>query len=178
MKKWLVCALALGVSPVSAQFTKPNFTGDWSVNPEKSTSEKTLKEKPGPDAPPTPSPAPPDKPALMEKIEHRGSELKIIRFLPGEKPFIMLYTTDGNENVNQMAGGASVQRSKSHWEGERLVTEWEFLRDGVAFMHGKDVRWVSPDGRRMFVHSTMEDSLSKSVVNMEWKKRPGLLPLQ
>jgi len=178
MKKWLVCALALGVSPVSAQFTKPSFTGSWSVNPEKSTSENTLKETPGPDAPPAPQPAPPAKLVLMEKIEHRGSELKIIRFLQREKPLIMIYTTDGNENVNQMAGGASVQRSKSHWEGERLVTEWELLRDGVVFMHGKDVRWTSPDERRMFVHSTMEDSLSKSVVHTEWKKLPGLLLLQ
>jgi hypothetical protein len=178
MKKWLICALALCLSPVSAQFTKPNFSGGWGVDPEKSTSSRTLKEKPGPDTPPSPLPAPSGKLSLMERIEHRGVELKIIRFLPEEKPLILIYTTDGKENVNQLPGGAGVQRSKSHWEGEKLVTEWELLRDGVVYMRGKDARWTTPDGRRMFVHSSMEDSLSRSVVHTEWKKQPGLLPLQ
>lgn len=178
MKKWLSCALALCVSPVSAQFDKPNFSGSWKPVPEKSTTRKTLKEKPGPDAPPAPPPAPPGAQVPPEFIQHRGPNLRITRVLPEGRISMMNFTTDGKENLNVAPGAAISHRSRSHWDGEILVTEWELLRDGKAFMHGKDTRWMSRDGRKMIVHSTMEDSLSKSVAHKEWKKLPGLLPLR
>jgi hypothetical protein len=178
MTKRLVCTVALCASLAFAQATKPNFSGTWQVDPKNSTSKKTLKEKPGPDAPPAPPPPPLGMLAPMEIIQHREPVLKIIRRLPGGKPTMVIYSTDGNENVNQMVGGATEQRSKSHWDGEKLVTEWNLLREGAVFMHGRDVRWITLDGRRMIVHSTMEDSLSKSLVHTEWKKQPGLLLLQ
>jgi TonB family protein len=124
----------------------PDFSGHWNLDKTRST---------------LPSPSPDD---LVEVIDHRDPQLRITTtskdwsgdFWQNTKRPIALTlfaltipewvaTTDGVERSEKY--GPAELKSKTHWEGERLITTWSLERDGRAEITGEWVRSLSPDGR-------------------------------
>jgi hypothetical protein len=81
-------------------------------------------------------------------IEHHEPQLKVT--LTGADSGVpdetSLHTTDGHVNTNQ-SGGHEV-KSRTFWEGNRLVTEWTTNQSGHAVNH-RQVWYLSPDRKRL-----------------------------
>ena len=106
-------ALVLASAALFAAPSKPNFSGKWLLDERRSSR----------DAPP----------ALMETIDHREPAVRIdsewdhnlatgITNAALLAPAMRL-TTDGTDATSEMPLGLSLA-TKSHWEGNKLVTEW------------------------------------------------------
>ena len=131
---------------------RSNFSGRWEL--DKSRSE-------------LPSPAPDN---LVEIIDLHGSDLKVTttsKDWSTSKPIaVTLFalmlpefstTTENRETVQQFGPGQ--MRSKTHWEGNNLVTEWTLERNGGVAVTGRWVRRLSEDGNTQMVEITGHDSI-------------------
>lgn len=106
-------ALVLAGAALFAAPTKPNFSGKWLLDERRSSREA-----------PT---------ALMETIDHREPALRIDSEWDHNVPTgitnaailapAMQLTTDGADATSEMPLGLSLA-TKSHWQGNKLVTEW------------------------------------------------------
>jgi hypothetical protein len=109
---------------------KPNFSGTWKVNIEKSTFD--------------PSPTPK---SLTYKIEHQELALKLTSTRvddEAEDTVVLKLTTDGQETMN-VVRGIDV-KSKITWEGDVLVIQSVSTVEGANY-ELKD-RWsISEDGK-------------------------------
>ncbi|MGH9425464.1 MAG: hypothetical protein ACRD2L_04050, partial [Terriglobia bacterium] len=101
------------------QDTKPNFTGDWTLDREKSEMGQPRQGGGGGGG----------RGRGMGmgsfSITHDGDAMVLkrkVEFQGEERTFESRYTADGKENVNEGFRGNSV-KSKTHWEGAKLVTE-------------------------------------------------------
>ena|ERR1044071_2740024 len=123
---------------VEAQ-SKPNVSGTWKMNAEKSKFEKG-----GPKA-------------ITIKFDQQGSTLNETLTLTndqGERAVNFTYTLDGKESPQQLEGRQIKTTAK--WEGESLVIEFKndegfnFLRKITVSNDGKtmtiDVKQSSPNG--------------------------------
>ncbi|MFN7998615.1 MAG: hypothetical protein U0Q18_33640 [Bryobacteraceae bacterium] len=94
---------------------KPNFTGEWKMNADKSSF----------------APLPiPEK--LTRKISHRDPSLKIITSQSGQQRDIVTelsYTTDGRECQNTIRG--QVATGHANWDGDKLVIESKRTAQGM-----------------------------------------------
>ena len=108
-----------------------------------------------------PSPSPDN---LVQVIDHRDPQLRITTTskdwsadfgLNVQKPIaVTLFTltipewaatTDGVERSEKCGPGEF--KSKTHWEGDRLITAWSLERDGRPEITGEWIRSLSADGR-------------------------------
>ena len=124
----------------------PDFSGRWELDKAKSN---------------LPSSSPDD---LVEVIDHRDPQLRITTtskdwsgdfWLNVKKPIALtlfsltipewVATTDGVERSEKY--GPAELKSKTHWEGDRLITAWSLERDGRPEITGEWVRSLSADGR-------------------------------
>jgi hypothetical protein len=109
---------------------KPNFSGTWKVNIEKSTFG--------------PSPTPK---SLTYKIEHKDSSLKLTSTRVDDGPedsVVLTFTTDGQESTNVVHN--SEVKSKITWEGAVLVIDSVSTIEGGTF--GLNDKWtLSEDGK-------------------------------
>ncbi len=100
----IVCLCA---SFVAAQ-TKPNLSGTWKMNPQKSKFTGG-----GPDG-------------LLIKMEHKEpafAEDWSLSTQNGERTFQAKYTTDSKETEQDVMGRTAKTNAK--WEGDALVIEWK-----------------------------------------------------
>jgi hypothetical protein len=141
----LLYALAIGGVLLLAQARKPDFSGTWEADASKSTEKVTPVKNPDPAAPDAPPPPPPGE-QPPEVIEHKGNRLKI-----GE----LTFTLDGGENVNPVGQGL-LHKSKTHWEGSKLVTEFVLERDGEVLVRGRQVRSLADDGKTQTVDTHVQ----------------------
>lgn len=123
-------ALVLMATLACAAAAKPNFSGEWKLNPQKS------------DFGPMPAP---DSATL--KIDHNEPELKVsstTATAQGEMKNDAKYTTDGKECTNTM--GPMQVKSTAKWEGDELAMSGKMEFNGMEItMKGK---WVlSADGK-------------------------------
>ena len=106
MKTFLKYALAVMVLACTARADKPNFTGEWSLNAEKSNL--------GPMPPPT---------SMTRKVDHTDPAFTMTQATvgspQGDQTFTLKCTTDGKESTNEMMGAAAKTTAK--WEGDALV---------------------------------------------------------
>ncbi len=91
-------------------------------------------------------PPPPIGEQPPEVIEQKGNTLKI-----GELSF----TLDGRENLNGLGQGL-LQKSKTHWEGSKLVTEWVLEGDGEKLVTARQVRSLAEDGKTQIVDTHVQ----------------------
>jgi hypothetical protein len=115
---------ALGASAVE----KPNFTGMWSMNAEKSDFGQMPK---------------PQK--YTRKIDHQEPLIKVAasQTTPnGERNFDITLKTDGTETINKM--GPAEAKSTAHWEGETLVVVTKRETPNGTF--DSTDRWLLSDG--------------------------------
>ena len=113
--KFLVTALLFAAGTLVAA-DKPNFSGEWKLNIEKSTF--------GPMPPPV---------SQVMKIEHSDPQMVSTsdqEAADGQKvSMTMKYTTDGVEAVNDFRGSPAKVAAK--WEGEALVVNTKLDFQGM-----------------------------------------------
>jgi hypothetical protein len=152
------------VAVAFAQEAKPNFTGDWTLDREKSEMGEPRRGGGGgrgrgmgmgsfsitQDG---------DTLVLKRKVEFQGEE----------KTFESRYTADGKENVNEGFRGNSV-KSKTHWEGAKLVTE-SVMETPNGTRETKEVRSLSEDGKTMTVEITSKGGFGEGTRKMVYYKK-------
>ena len=108
MKRALVFVLSLAAALPPAAAETPNLAGKWRPDPQRSTSQKTLKPAagdPNVEAPPAPTPEQAGHP--LELIEQSGAKLKItLHDENGEPTNTLVIWPDGKETYQEMSGGA------------------------------------------------------------------------
>jgi hypothetical protein len=131
-KRWFLTAFALLVVVAGAVQAKPNFSGDWKLNVEKSDF--------GPMPPPT---------TLTMKVDHTDPEVKVTTAMSGAQGDMTVdatYNTEGKETTNQF--GPMQSKSTANWEGDDLVVNTKLDANGTEItIKGK---WtLSADGKTL-----------------------------
>ncbi len=96
---------------------------------------------------------------LKRKVEFQGEE----------RTFESRHTTDGKENINEGFRGSSV-KSKTHWEGAKLVTE-SVMETPNGTRETKEVRSLSADGKTMTVEITSKGGFGEGTRKMVYNKK-------
>ncbi|MGO4884949.1 MAG: hypothetical protein ACLP59_29640 [Bryobacteraceae bacterium] len=126
--------LILLLAMLSSASTEPNFTGEWKMDPSRSSF--------------SPLPAPD---SLVRRIVHQGSHLKIATTQWGQQREItteLSYTTDGKRCKN-IIRGEDVSGS-AHWSGAQLVIE--SAREVQGMQIGQRETWtLSDDGQTLTI---------------------------
>jgi hypothetical protein len=96
-------------------------------------------------------------------IEHNEPNLKIIVRIP-DQDYEMTYvlTTDGSENLNRMPSHTVFHKSRTHWEGDKLVTAFQLMIKEKVLIEGRKVRFRADDGKTLILEQHLEDSKSKT----------------
>jgi len=111
---------------------KPNFTGKWVLDVEKS------------DFGPVPAPS-----SQSQDIDHKDPKLKIktvSKNAQGEQTVESNRTTDGAENTNTQ--GQTEVKSKTVWDGKKLVTTMKRQINGMD-IDIKDIWELAEDGKSL-----------------------------
>ncbi|MBI3682057.1 MAG: hypothetical protein HY235_16865 [Acidobacteria bacterium] len=118
---------------------KPNFSGEWKMDPSKS------------DFGPNPAPE-----KIVRTIQHDDPNLAIKTLLVSQQGEIasgLKYTTDGKECTNTTRFGEAKGTAK--WDGDTLVIESKLQFQGADIVQ-KD-RWtLSSDGKAMKVQTSIK----------------------
>ncbi|HEX8189322.1 MAG TPA: hypothetical protein VF586_13280 [Pyrinomonadaceae bacterium] len=93
-------------------------------------------------------------------VEHRDPELKIRRTLAlngRQEVKEFAYYTDGRGETNQSTLGAGEVRSKTRWDGDRVVSEARVTRRGLGGPYELEVtqRWQVSAGGRTLTNTTV-----------------------
>lgn len=131
---WVGPGIALLLLATNAH-AKPNFTGDWKMNPAKSAFGSM----------PTPT-------SIVQKITHEEPNLKVVTTQVGEMGEFTVeygYTTDGKECVNKFRD--LDRKSTLKWDGDTLVIESKLDVQGNAISVTE--KWsLSEDGKTLTVN--------------------------
>lgn len=125
-----VITLAMGLA--GAAQAKPNFSGDWKLNVDKSEF--------GPMPPPT---------SMSVKIDHTDPDLKVATQqsgAQGDMNYEVKYTTDGKESTNTI--GPMEAKSTATWDSDDLIVNTKLDANGMQItIKGK---WsLSADGKTL-----------------------------
>jgi len=121
----MIAAIVCVCASIASAQTKPDFSGTWKLNREKSKFARG-----GPDG-------------LLIKIDHKEpafSENWTVSTPDGERSFQAKYTTDGKETEQEVMG--RMAKTSAKWEGDALVIE--FKSEGGFF---KRKITLSADGK-------------------------------
>jgi beta-lactamase regulating signal transducer with metallopeptidase domain len=135
---------------VSTPEPQTDFSGRWEL--DKAQSE-------------LPSPFPDN---LVEVVDQHGSEFKVTTtskdWNTNKAIAVSLFalmlpefsaTTDNKETVQPFGPGQV--RSKTHWEGSHLATEWTLERNGEVAVTGRWLRKLSEDGNTQTIEISAHD---------------------
>jgi hypothetical protein len=123
----MIAAIVCLCASIAGAQTKPDFSGAWKMNREKSKFADG-----GPDA-------------IMIKIDHKEptfTEEWSMSTPEGARSFQAKYTTDGKETEQEVMGQMS--KTSAKWEGAALMIEW--TSEGNFF---KRKITLSADGKTM-----------------------------
>lgn len=150
---WVAGAVVACGSLLTAQ-TKPNFSGEWTLNESKS------------DFGPLPMPA-----KFVRKIEHNEPNLKSVTTQSGRQGEItteLSYTTDGKECTNTIRGAEVKGTAK--WDGAVLVIESKREAGGQSLTMTE--RWtLLEDGKTITVALHMLSSQGEADIKMVLEKQ-------
>ncbi len=161
MKKVLMPAALLAVMLLAAsiaapgQEAKPDFTGKWVLDVAKSEFG--------------PLPAPESQ---VNEIDHKEPKIKVAttsRGSQGERKTERNLTTDGEENTNAGFGGSQA-KSRSKWDGKRLVTESTTENPNFGKIEIKEVWELAEDGKQLTVARDFKSSQGDANQKMIFKK--------
>jgi hypothetical protein len=156
---FVITLLAVAAAPrvVTAQ-TKPNFTGTWKMNLEKSKSSD-------------------GKPItyyseFTHEIEHQEPKLRIketIKSAEGTRTVDWNVTTDGKEYDTKVE--ASPAKVSARWDGDRLVQRIQWTENGGEFRVTR-TSTLSTDGRTITADWEFTDASGGQVRATEiWEKQ-------
>jgi hypothetical protein len=134
MRTFLKYALGVAVLAGTALAAdKPNFSGEWSLNLDKSNL--------GPMPPPT---------SMTRKVDHADPTMSMTQATvgspQGDQTFTLKITTDGKESTNEMMGQQA--KTKASWEGNALVINVAFEIGGTEIKLTE--KWsLSDDGKTL-----------------------------
>jgi hypothetical protein len=123
----MIAAIVCLCASMAAAQTKPDFSGSWKMNREKSKFADG-----GPNA-------------ILIKIDHKEPALTeewSMSTRDGERSFQAKYTTDGKETEQEVMGRTA--KTSAKWEGDALVIEF---KTGEGFFRRKIT--LSADGKTM-----------------------------
>jgi hypothetical protein len=142
---WALALLAvvLTASGLVAQSKKPDFSGQWEIDKEKSTR--------------------PD--VVTETIGHKEPQVVITSTPANGDSFTIRLTTDGKDNLN-IIGGREMT-AQTTWDGEKLVT---VVRDPKG-MHFTEVRSLSQDGHVQTIEGFMDPGRKQAMFRRVMVKR-------
>ena len=124
---------------IYGQGTKPDFSGVWKLDRDKSD----LSGSPG---------GGPRMATPSMTIEHKDPQLIIKRqfeFQGEERTQESKYTTDGKPNTNEGFRGRTF-KSKTYWDGDRLVTE-ATRETPQGTVETKEIYSLSEDGKMLTI---------------------------
>ncbi len=131
-----LCTLAVLATIPAVAWEKPNYSGDWKLNAEKS------------DYGPVPAP---DK--MERKITHEDPSLKYTSVQSGQQGEMtteMAYTTDGKPSTNKTPRGEVTGVAK--WDGDVLTISSKREVQGMEISQNE--RWVlSEDGKVLTINN-------------------------
>jgi hypothetical protein len=142
----MVAAIGCLCASIAGAQTKPNFSGTWKMNREKSKAETLDKFR-----------------SIIAKIEHNEphfSESITLTHDGGDLTAEGNYTTDGKESEAQSTSGALKATAK--WEGDALIVEWK--NEGI---HVRRKYILAADGKTLTVnarHSTTNGEVDEITV--------------
>jgi hypothetical protein len=152
------------VAAAFAQEAKPNFTGDWTLDREKSEMGEPRQGGGGGggrgrgmgmgsfsithDG---------DTLVLKRKVEFQGEERTSSRAIPTAR------------RMSMRCRGNSV-KSKTHWDGAKLVTE-SVMETPNGTRETKEVRSLSADGKTMTVETTSKGGFGEGTRKMVYNKK-------
>ena len=142
-------AFVASVSTGSSTSRKPNFTGVWQLNLEKSKLQgQPVKQ-------------------LLVKIEHEEPKIVqkiLVRYANGnEQSMTFAFETTGQESTNSMGG--AVAQTKAHWEGTELVIE-SAVKAGERELHFRDHWFLSGDAQILTMEHR-DDALAGQISVLE-----------
>jgi hypothetical protein len=148
---FLAMVLAVGLR---AQQGRPDFSGQWKLD---ITRTQTPAELPG----------------MEQTIEHKEPSLKWSTKISTQDgsamlpPFLMGIAdpegnliTDGKEIIRTV--GPFERRSRSEWQGQRLVTTWS-VKTPQDPPHGKWIRSLSADGKTQTVDIEFQSEMMGTI---------------
>lgn len=187
MKKTFSLALALVVAAAGLALAqaKPDLTGTWVLDAEKSDPPPGPGGPGGPGRPGGPGgpagqrgPGGPGGPGGMRAdarsidIAQTAKELKISREGPDGAPIVTVYALDGSESKNSTGRGTS--KSKSRWDGAKLVTEGEQTFEtpsGERTSEFKEVRSLGEGGKTLIVETTRQTPRGETTRKLVYNKK-------
>jgi hypothetical protein len=152
-KRLSTVAAALVLAAFAAQ-AKPNFTGEWKLNPSKSEFGQM----------PAPS-------SMVQKMTHDEPNLKVsVKQTSdmGEFAFDATYTTDGKESTNTMMDSPS--KSVVTWDGDTLLIETKG-KFGDSEFKMNDKWTVSADGKVLTINRHFTSSFGEGDQKMVLEKQ-------
>ncbi len=152
--RWMsVAGMMLLLCAALAQ-TKPNFSGDWKMNPAKSDFGQM----------PAPS-------SMVQKITHDDPSLKVVATTVSERGEFtreLAYTTDGKECINKTRMGEF--KSTLKWDANTLVIETKSEFQGNPF--ATTSKWtLSQDGKVLTVASHFSSSMGEGDSKVVYEKQ-------
>jgi hypothetical protein len=158
----LACAAAADVRKTEGK-SHPDFSGTWRIDKSKSDfgefSDRPLSKA---DA------------ALV--VEHKDPELKIRRTLSlngREEVKEFTYYTDERGETNQATIGVGEVKSKTKWNGDKVVSEAHITRRGQSGPYELDVvqKWqVSSDGKTLTNTTTISNQMGAQQVKLVYRR--------
>ena len=150
MRVFSLTAAALGLVafPLAAQ-AKPDFSGNWKLNHDKSDPPGMGMGRMAQNAN---GGAPLDVSLFVTQLETR----LVIEQKMGDQSRRLTFNLDGRESSNPGMRGQEM-KTTSRWVGDTLVTEGENTFTGPMGemkVKSKELRFLTPDGKTMMVIST------------------------
>ena len=162
---WTLCLLtpAAGDDRKGEGKPRPDFSGTWRLDRSKSDFG-AFEDKPLAKADST----------LV--VEHRDAELKIRRTLSldgQEEVKEFAYYTDERGETNQATLGVGEVRSKTKWDGDRVVSEARIRRKSLTGFYELNVtqRWqVSSDGKTLTNTTNISNEMGAQQVKLVYRR--------
>ncbi len=152
-KVGMTLAIAVVAATIALAQAKPDFSGTWTLDLDKSETGAPPAGGPGGDRPGRGQGLPLDAKFLVKQT---ASELSIDQQVGGNST-VTTFKLDGSESVNTGMRGGQV-KSKTRWDGNRLIvesTQTMNTPDGERSLDTKEIRWLAPDGTMVVERTTV-----------------------
>jgi hypothetical protein len=161
----VVCAIALAMPSLASAQAKPDFSGKWTQDLEKS-DPMGGRGGGGGGAAPTPTPQ-------TLTVTQTPADITI-ETTRGQNTTKVVYKTDGSESTNESENqrGKTVSKSKTKFDGGKLATEGTrtmTTQQGEMVTEFKEVRSIEADGT-MLVQTTTKSQRGESTRKDVFKK--------
>jgi len=158
----LACAAAADVRKKEGK-SHPDFSGTWRIDKSKSDFGEF-------------SDRPLSKADATLVVEHKDPELKVRRTLSlngQEEVKEFTYYTDERGETNQATIGVGEVKSKTKWDGDKVVSEAHITRRGQGGPYELNVvqKWqVSSDGKTLTNTTTISNQMGAQQVKLVYRR--------